>query len=443
MQWNANLIGCQATVFGLGRHNGGVAATQFLAAQGALLTVTDFAPANDLADSLSAIANLPLAALRLGGHHEADFSGADLLVVNPAVRPDSRWVELAQTSGVRITSEIELLLERVPCPVIGVTGSNGKSTTATMIAAILKAAGRKVWLGGNLEHSLLGDLPRMTDDDWVVLELSSFQLFWLSTAGRLPEISVITNFTPNHLDWHPDLTHYAAAKQRLLAAAPDARVVSPPGVAILGPAVPQSWRPIGPRLLPPLVADVWIPPLRIPGRHNRLNAACAATAARAAGCDDAAIRSALGNFSGLPHRLERIAEFAGRRFINDTQATTPEAAIAALEAIEGRCWLLCGGADKGASFAELAGAVVARCAGAACYGSVGAKIESAIRQRQPAFKCVRVDRLAEAVAWCWRNSIAADTILLSPACASVDQYRDYRHRAEDFRVVVSQLSGPE
>jgi UDP-N-acetylmuramoylalanine--D-glutamate ligase len=426
---------------GLGRHGGGVAVTRFLAAEGALLTVTDMARADHLTEPLAEISELPMASLRLGEHDAADFADTELLVVNPAVRPDSRWVELAQTQGARITSEIELLLDRIPCPVIGVTGSNGKTTTATMTGAILKAAGRKVWLGGNLEHSLLGDLTNMTADDWVVLELSSFQLYWLSSHTRLPEISVVTNFTPNHLDWHLDLVHYAAAKRRLLAAATDSRLVPPPGVTVLGPAVPRAWCEGGPRLVLPLVEDEWIPPLRIPGLHNRLNAACAATAARAAGCDDTVIWSALREFAGLPHRLELIAEVGGRRFINDTQATTPEATMAALEAIDGPCWLLCGGADKGASFEALAGAIVTRCAGAACYGKVAGKIEACIRQRSAAFNCSRIECLEQAALWCWKQSAAGDTILLSPACASTDQYRDYRHRAEDFGIVVSKLRG--
>jgi len=428
---------------GLGRHGGGVAVTRFLAAQGALVTVSDAAPADHLTESLAEISDLPLAGLRLGKHDEADFADAELLVVNPAVRPENRWVNVALAHGAKVTSEIELLLERVPCPVIGITGSNGKTTTATMIAAILKAAGKKVWLGGNLEHSLLGDLPHMKANDWVVLELSSFQLYWLSPQARLPEISVLTNFTPNHLDWHPELAHYAAAKQRLLAAALDARAVSPPGMAVLGPAVPQSWRTSRPRLLPPLAEDQWIPPLRIPGHHNRLNAACAATAARAAGCDDATIRSALAEFAGLPHRLELIAEIGGRRFINDTQATTLEATLAALESIDGRCWLLCGGADKGGSFAALAEGIVARCAGAGCYGHVGGQMEVCIRKLDASLNCSRFEHLEQAAQWCWNQSAAGDTILLSPACASTDQYRDYRHRAEDFRAIVARFSGPK
>ena len=297
------LRGRRVTVMGLGRHGGGVAATRFLAAQGAHVTVTDMASEACLAESLAALADLALADVNLGRHRENDFRNAELVVVNPAVRPDSTWVELARRSGARVTSEIELLLERVPSAVIGVTGSNGKSTTASMIAAILATAGHKVWLGGNIERSLLADLPSMVADDWVVLELSSFQLHWLNATARLPDISVVTNCTPNHLDWHPDFTHYSAAKQRLLHPATSARCGPAAGWAVLGPELRDAWGMDYVRKISPLVDDSQIPELKIPGGHNRINAACAAAAARAAGCGDESIAAALRAYAGLPHRL--------------------------------------------------------------------------------------------------------------------------------------------
>lgn len=435
------LRGRRITVMGLGRHGGGVAATRFLAGQGARVTVTDLAPAASLTDSLTAVADLALDQVHLGGHLDDSFRDAELIIVNPAVRPDNAWVKLARRSGARITSEIELLLERVPCPVVGVTGSNGKSTTASMIAAILAAASRKVWLGGNIEYSLLADLPHMTSGDWVVLELSSFQLHWLSECASLPDISVVTSCTPNHLDWHPDFTHYSAAKRRLLSPPANARCGPPTGAAVLGPTLRDTWGQDCLRTLIPLYDDIRIPELKIPGLHNRINAACAAAAASAVGRGDEEIAGALSNFAGLPHRLETIAVVAGRRFINDTQATTPEATMAALEAIEGPCWLLCGGADKGVSFDGLAGAIAARCAGAACYGAVGPQLATAIRREDNRFACVRLERLEEAVAWCWQRSSPGDAILLSPACASMDQYRDYRHRAAEFCKLAKNVAG--
>ena len=210
------LYGQRATVMGLGRHGGGVGAARYLAEQGARVTVTDLADADALADSLDELAGAGIERFHLGGHREADFTEADLVVVNPAVRPDNPFVELARTAGARITSEIELFLDACPAPVIGVTGTTGKSTTAAMIAAALDAAGRRSWLGGNIGRSLLADLPRIRSDDWVVLELSSFQLHWLGENVRWPRLAVLTNFAPNHLDWHGSVEHYRQSKQRLL-----------------------------------------------------------------------------------------------------------------------------------------------------------------------------------------------------------------------------------
>jgi UDP-N-acetylmuramoylalanine--D-glutamate ligase len=431
----APLAGRRVTVMGLGRHGGGVAVARFLAAQGARVKVTDAAAADTLAASLVALGNIELESLHLGGHTDEAFRDAELVVVNPAVRPGNAWVQQARAHGAEITSAIELLLERLPCGVIGVTGSNGKSTTAAMIAAILTAAGHTVWLGGNNERCLLEDLPRIRPSDWVVLELSSFQLHWLSAAARLPDITVVTNCTPNHLDWHPDFTHYVGAKRRLLGASRAARAGSSAGVAMLGPSV-GDWGHGCERDVVVAADAASLPNLPIPGEHNRVNAACAASAARAAGCSDTAIHAALASFTGLPHRLEAVATGGGRRFINDTQATTPEATMAALKAIAGPIWLLCGGADKGVSFGTLAEAIVTRCAGAACYGAVGDKLHEEIRKRSAVFPMLRVDQLAEAVAWCWDQSSPGDAILLSPACASTDQFRDYAHRAEEFCTLV-------
>ncbi len=194
------LRGRKVTVMGLGRHGGGVAAARYCAQAGAIVTVTDVADARLLGDSIAVLPSIPIENFHLGGHCEEDFHLAELVVVNPAVRPGNRFVETARRAGARITSETELFLDACAAKVIGVTGTVGKSTTAAMLAAILKAAGRRTWLGGNIGHSLLGDLPSMRSDHIVVLELSSFQLHWLSENARWPQGAIITNYSPNHLD---------------------------------------------------------------------------------------------------------------------------------------------------------------------------------------------------------------------------------------------------
>jgi UDP-N-acetylmuramoylalanine--D-glutamate ligase len=405
--------GCRATVIGLGRHGGGVAAARYLAEQGAIVTVTDLADAAALRDSMAALAGAPIERFQFGEHREEDFTEADLVVVNPAVRPDNRFVQLARDFGVQIGSEIELFLDACPAPVIGVTGTNGKSTTAAMTAAAIEAAGHSAWLGGNIGRSLLPELPRIRPDDWVVLELSSFQLHWLSDCARWPRIAMLTNFAPNHLDWHPNVQHYRRAKQQLLDHAD--RVVAP-------------WD------------DADVPPLRVPGRHNRVNASLAAGAAAAIGADREPIQHALTEFTGLPHRHVFVTEIAGRRFYNDSKATTPEAAIAALAAMDRPTWILLGGSDKHVDLVPLAQSVGDRARGVAVFGTIAAKLDSLLAAHAVQIPRSRSTTLDEAFAWCWDQSRPGDAILLSPACASLDQFRDYADRGERFVQIINELS---
>ncbi len=431
-----NLHGRRATVMGLGRHGGGVAAARFLAAAGAQVTVTDLAPTDDLRESVAALADSSIARYRLGEHAEDDFRTAELVVVNPAVRSDNRLVALARAAGAAITSEIELFLERCPAPVIGVTGSNGKSTTAAMIAAIFTASGRPTWLGGNIGHSLLEDLPRIQSGDAVVLELSSFQLHWLGANVRWPAIAVVTNFAPNHLDWHENVADYRRAKQRLLLQQ------RPEDIAVcdFNDGSLTGWRSLvrGRHVAPLSLNDV--PPLQLVGEHNRRCAALAGATTIAAGVERAAVRRGLSEFQPLPHRLNFIAEVAGRRFYNDSKATTPEAAIAALSAMTTPTWILLGGSDKGLDWKAIATAVGQRARGAATFGAVADKLDKALSIHAPRLLKYRSETLAAALDWCWQSSSSGDAILLSPGGASLDQYRDYAERGRTFVELVAILA---
>jgi UDP-N-acetylmuramoylalanine--D-glutamate ligase len=427
--------GKRVTVMGLGLHGGALGAVRFLARRGARVTVTDAADERSLQPSLDSLSDVNIERYRLGGHDEADFSNADVVVVNPAVRPEHPLIDVARRAGAEITTELGLLLDACPSRVIGVTGTVGKSSTATMIAGIFEAAGQRTWLGGNLGGSLLDRVDEMQSDDVVVLEMSSFQLHWLPASVRWPAMAVVTNCQPNHLDWHGTMAHYAAAKRRLLENLPEH------GVAVFdkhGPIV-GDWMETTRRKTVSPAPDIELPNLSVEGRHQRSNAALAAAAAAAWGCDLDAISAGLRNFRGLPHRLQFVANVQGRRFINDSKSTTPVAAIAALQNYAPDVWLIAGGRAKAADHSTLAAAIGTHSRGAAFFGESADAMFRCTRERAPSFDADRFTSLREAFDWCWQRSRSGDAILLSPACASFDQYRDFAHRGEHFVELVDEL----
>jgi UDP-N-acetylmuramoylalanine--D-glutamate ligase len=420
---------------GLGCFGGGVAAARWVARRGAVVTVTDLADERSLAESLASLGGESIDRFRLSGHHEVDFREADMVIVNPAVRPGNRYVELAREHGARITSEVELFLEGCPARVIGVTGSNGKSTTAAMIAAILGADGRTIWLGGNIGVSLLDRLDEMTADDWVVIELSSFQLWHLGRGAKVPQVAVVTNCSPNHLNWHDSFQDYVTAKKRIIGEQ------TPGDMAVLGVVGPQAaeWHAAVRGTLLPLVPEADLPELAVSGTHNRANAVCAATAAGGVGCDCHAICQGLESFLGLPGRLELIRTVAGRSLYNDTTSTTPDSTIAALATLGRRSWLMAGGVDKGLDFVPMSAAVIRYSRGAAFFGSVGNLLAEQVHARSKDFRCIVSQTMAEALRWCWERSEAGDAIVLSPGCSSHDQFRNFRDRGRRFEELVDQL----
>jgi UDP-N-acetylmuramoylalanine--D-glutamate ligase len=433
MEADTRIANRRITLMGLGRHGGGVAAARWLAQQGAHVTVTDLAAAQALAESVEALTDVTIARWALGGHQASDFVTAETVVVNPAVRPDNPLVELARAGGATITSEIELFLERCPALVVGVTGSNGKSSTATMLADVLRAGGRRTWLGGNIGSSLLPALGEIQPTDFVVLELSSFQLAQLSDQARFPAAAIITGCTPNHLDWHGTLAAYAAAKRRLVEQLPAG------GMVVLNRADCElsSWRvPAAARLLAPWPLTR-VPKLLVAGEHQRTNASLVAAMAEAIGIEPSVIERALAAFCGLPHRQEPAGSVAGRHFIDDSKSTSPEATLAALAACEGPVWVLIGGQDKQVPLEPLCRELAQRTKGVACFGAVGPAVGKTLKTIGNRRPVTVVERLEEALDWCWRQSEPGDTILLSPAAASLDQFRDFVHRAEVFRAWIA------
>lgn len=436
--------GARVTVMGLGRFGGGVGVTRWLAARGAEVLVTDLAQADTLASPLAQIDDLVRSGrvrLRLGGHNVSDFTACDLVVANPAVPApwDNRFLRAARAAGVPVTTEIRLAVERLPDRrrVIGVTGTAGKSTTAAMIHHALSAlAPSGSVLGGNIGGSLLHVVSEAFDPSrWVVLELSSFMLYWLRPWS--PGIAVVTNFSDNHLDWHGTREHYLSCKQAILESQ------QPADAAVLGPGL-ADWptRPGVARI--EVREDETVRGLSAAGAHNALNAAVATRACEAAlmrdplgGVTREQIENVLRSFPGLPHRLEFLGERYGRRFFNDSKSTTPGATLLAVRALAeppgpgtGRIHLIVGGYDKGSDLSAVA-ALAGQLAGLYAIGATGPRLASA-----GGMVCGTLDA---ALTRAWRRSRPGDVIVLSPACASWDQFENYEARGEAFRRLVSSL----
>ncbi len=446
------LRGKHVTVMGLGRFGGGVGVTRWLVEQQARVLVTDLADASRLESSLRQIADLPVT-LRIGEHREADFRQADLLVVNPAVPESSAFLQAARQAGVPITTEINLFLERCPATCVGITGSVGKSTVTAMIGHILERGepGRRTWVGGNLGRSLLDALPQIGAADRVVLELSSFQLERTVRLAWSPHVAVLTNATPNHLDWHGTFEAYVRAKLNIVRyqdANRDAVILGSQAIdlpevrAALNGRTRNAWRyglSDGVPLAEPLGrtvsenGDAWRWPalqLQTPGRHNRENAAAALAASAALGIDPQAALAALAEFSGLPHRLQRVGRRDGVTYYNDSKSSTPEAAITAMNAIETPLLVILGGYDKHIDLSGAAQLAASRARFAACLGQTGPRLVEQVKRAGGDAELFA--SLEEAVAACRQRARCGDTILLSPACASWDMFADYRARGEAF-----------
>lgn len=448
----------RVTVMGLGRFGGGVGVTRWLAERGARLIVTDIEPAEKLAGSVVKIQDLVSSGqvtLRLGGHDEADFAGAQVVVANPAVPSPwkNRYLAAAERAGAKITTEIGLSVALLdPSRLVCVTGSAGKSTTSALIAHILERAGEAVRFGGNIGGSLLRagkeeeaeitggtPMPRervgRKDSPWVVLELSSFQLYWLGRemGGPRARVALVTNIAHNHLDWHETFEHYVQSKQVILAGQ------AAGSVAILGENV-RDWPTASGVERRVIGAGARVPGLAIPGRHNEVNAAMAGAAAAALGVPglhEARALELARDFAGLPHRLQMVGKVQGVACYNDSKATTPEATLLAVEAMRESgmpVHLIAGGYDKHADLTPVAGLASGRegvLAGLYTIGATGPAIAAAAGGR--AMEC---GTLEKAVAGALAKAAAGEAILLSPACASWDQFENYEQRGELFAALV-------
>jgi UDP-N-acetylmuramoylalanine--D-glutamate ligase len=364
----------------------------------------------------------------LGAEDPALVEDVDLLVKSPGVPSEVPLVAAARRRGVTVWSEVELGSRLLPNPVLGVTGTNGKTTTSELLGAIFRAAERPVAVAGNVGRPLTGLDGALADGAWIVCELSSFQLEDL--VSFRPRVAVLLNLTPDHLDRHGDLEAYRAAKLRIFEnQRADDVAVLPRGFE----AVPGEARRVEFAADDPLPAEP-----RIPGEHNRENAAAATVAARAAGLPEAAIAEGLRTFAGVPHRLELVRELDGVRWINDSKATNPEAAERALSAYPPGLRVILGGSRKHTPFGGLArGAAQAGVSCAYLIGESADEIAEALAREGVRFRHSR--DLESAVRDAREDAEPGDVVLLSPACASYDQFQDFEERGERFRELVEAL----
>jgi UDP-N-acetylmuramoylalanine--D-glutamate ligase len=504
--------GKRALVMGLGIHGGGLGVARFLAGQGADVTITDLRTPEQLQPTLDALAGLPIRFV-LGRHDDDDFRNTDLVVRNPGVPRDSRYLQIARAAGAAIEMEMTLFFRLCPGPILGVTGTKGKTTTTLLTGAMLREQYPDVVVAGNLRVSALEALPRITAGTPVVLELSSWQLEGLGEARLSPQYACITNISPDHLDRYGSMEAYAEAKKQIFlwqdsngivvlnrddpevvhwadqapgrvewfGARPDAlSITAEPaifydadGITVFTPDQQADDQQL---YLPRLCARSEI---ALVGRHNLANVAAAAALARSFGVEIEHIRNAIRNFTGVEHRLEFVRELDGVRYYNDTAATAPEAAIAALYSFEQPIVLIAGGADKNLPFGELARAIVERAkavvllegtatpkliqalederrtlrrslplsaakgSGRATKDRKSASGEPSFVLRPSSFVSGPFGDFVQGIKAARASASPGNVVLLAPGCASFGMFRNEFHRGDEFKRIVREMESKD
>lgn len=455
MEWAPKHI----ALVGLGISN--LALARYLLRAGARVTACDQKSRADFGPHLAEWESLGVP-LRLGPSYLDDLNRFDAIALTPGMPKDLPPIEAARQAGVPITSEMTLFFAACRANIAGVTGSSGKTTTTSLLGRMVEATGKPVYVGGNIGRPLIDMVDAIPTDAWIVLELSSFQLELIDLS---PQVAVVTNVTPNHLDQHGTMDAYSAAKARIYQfQAPGDWAVfnaddpitqrmsleAPGCVAAFsrtGPVAEGSYAVDGTlylvrggKILPVGPVDE----LRLPGRHNLENALAACAAASLCGVEPGAMREVLRTFAGVPHRLEHVADIGDIAFYNDSIATTPSRTIAGLQSFDRPLVLIAGGYDKRLPFEELATHVlgrvhtvvligqtaeaIARAIEAAIYGPAGAEPPRIVRARS----------LPEAVEAAHQAARPGDVVLLSPACASYGMFRNFEERGDQFRRLVAE-----
>jgi UDP-N-acetylmuramoylalanine--D-glutamate ligase len=443
----ADFKGKRVTVVGLARS--GVAAARALDALGAVVTVTDKKPLDRLAAEVASLASDRIR-VEAGGHPDRVFTEADLIVLSPGV-PKIPQVLAARQRGVKVISELELAWLLSDSPYVGITGTNGKSTVTTLVGLMLERANKKTLVAGNIGNALTEDAALLKNRDWIVAELSSFQLEDIETFR--PRVAAILNVTQDHLDRYRDVAEYGEAKARIFmnqrredrlvlnfddplvrSYAKRAASTVVPFSRLLrynpGACVHDGWLMFdNQRILP--VAEI-----RIKGVHNLENALAAAALSLSAGADKDAAAAVLREFPGLEHRLEFVREKDGVAYINDSKGTNVGAVLKSVEGFDQPVILIAGGLDKGSDFTPLAGLFKRNVKLLILIGKAADKMAQALGAST---ETARAASLQEAVTISSTRASRGDVVLLSPACASFDMFRDFEDRGRQFKEAVMGL----
>jgi len=467
-------------VIGLGALGTGRAVATVLSRRGADVTVSDVKPAEALAAEIDARSGLPVA-IMVGEQAYRGIEEAELVVPSPGVPLTIPPLLRARERGARILSEIEIAYWLAPCPIIAVTGTKGKTTTTALIGALLNDEGRRATVGGNIGRPLIELADAATRDDLLVAEVSSFQLE--ATERFRPQVAVLLNVSPDHLDRHENLRAYQEAKAKVFAnqTSDDIAVINgdDPGAwemrertrarvwgytaaSMSRGASAASYRSNeesrsrgveeSKTTMEGDIVEGWlrvagekvceVSALRLRGRHNHGNALAALLAARAVGATLSKAAETLASFTGVEHRLEEVATVGGVLYVNDSQATTPDSAVAGLEAFDERVVIIAGGRPKVSDFGRLGEAVVRRKASLIVIGEAADLIESAARSAG-AVDVARAADLAEAVRLAHRKARPGEVVLMSPACASFDMFANMAERGRTFKHLVKELAAKE
>jgi UDP-N-acetylmuramoylalanine--D-glutamate ligase len=413
------------TALVVGAARSGIALATHLTRAGETVRVVDRKPARELRDAISRMP--PGVDFRLGDETGV-LDGVHVVYASPGVPWDAQLLNDARSRGIEVSSEIDLFLKLCPGAVVGITGTNGKTTTTALTGVVLAAGDRPVVVGGNIGDTVLDRLEEITPEHWVVLELSSFQLESIDWP-RL-HVGVILNITPDHLDRHGTFEHYVDLKGRAIeyAGRDDFAVLNGRDETVRGLAARTQAK------------VVWfdqhkpIPPMPLPGRHNMENALAAAAVGRIASLSDDAINAAIRSFKGVEHRLELVGEWAGVRWYNDSKATNPDAGRVALSSFPGApVVLIAGGYGSGFELGEWVADVLANTEAVVLIGASAELLQEALRAHP---KVVRAASLEEAVETAAKLSRLGGVVLLSPAYKSFDMFKDYEDRGNQFKALV-------